>query len=208
METPSGIAALPHDKHHRPIPWFVHRDDHGTPDFRVIRRGGVADALRFGLCWVCGRPRGRHAALMVGPMCAINRVSPDPPLHLPCAVYSARVCPFLATPTMRRRDRDLPEGHRMAEGAITRNPGCVGVWSSRTWAPIVTPGGDVLLGIGEPTSVSWWSHGRPATRAEVLESIETGLPILREVAERDGPDAVAELERLHQLALPLLPVAV
>ena len=42
---PPRIAALARDRHDRPIPWFVHRDDAGVPDFRVARRDALADAI-------------------------------------------------------------------------------------------------------------------------------------------------------------------
>lgn len=203
---PGRIARLPRDKHGRPVPWFVHFDDHGVPDFRVIRRGGIADAVMFEWCWVCGQARGRHATFVIGPMCGLNRISAEPPAHLECATYSARTCPFLATPSMRRRERGLPDEHRMAEGANLRNPGVALVWSSKTWRPILSPGGgDVLFAVGEPTSVAWYAHGREATRDEVLTSIDSGLPLLRAEAEKDGPGALAELNRQYHQVLRLIP---
>lgn len=209
---PAPIARLPRDRHGRPIPWFVHIDDDGIPDFRVIRRGGLQDAHRFGWCWVCGQTRGRHAAFTIGPMCAVNRVSAEPPSHLECAVYSARACPFLNTPTMRRRDRDLgPLDDATAGVAIVRNPGVALVWSSRTWAPFNVPPmagrptAGVLWNVGDPTAVSWWAHGRQATRDEVLASITSGLPQLVEAAKPDGPRAAAALEAMVAAAMQLVP---
>lgn len=51
----------------------------------------------------------------------------------------------------------------------------------------------------------WFARGREATRADVLASISSGLHILRETAEQDGPEAVAELEAPHARALGLMP---
>ncbi|MGH3779822.1 MAG: hypothetical protein ACRDRO_04100 [Pseudonocardiaceae bacterium] len=200
---PPRIARLARDKHGHPIPWFVHID-RGVPDFRVVRGGGIEDAMRFGWCWVCGQPRGRHATFTIGPMCGVNRVSAEPPAHLECAVYSARACPFLSNPNMVRRDRGLSPYH-MAEGALLHNPGVALVWSSRTWRPVSSPGGDALFDVGAPTSVSWWCRGREATRVEVLTAIDTRLPLLLAEAEKDGPAAVAEVTRQHRQALQLVP---
>lgn len=200
---PRGIAKLPRDKHGRPIPWFVYIDEQGTPDFRVVRKHGIADAMRFTRCWVCGEMRGKHAAFVIGPMCAVNRTSAEPPAHLECAVYSARACPFLVTPSMTRRERNLPEHYDPAGIMLLRNPGVALVWSSKSWKPFGVPGG-VLFDIGVPTQTSWWVHGRPATRREVLDSIESGLPALREVAqtERNGVEA---LEYATAAAMQLVP---
>lgn len=140
VSMPSRVARLPRDKHARPIPWFVDIDEQGVPDFRVVRRGGIEDAVRFGWCWVCGHPRGRHASFVVGPMCMINRVSAEPPAHQDCALYSARACPFLATPSMQRRERGLPADRVDPAGvACWRNPGVALVWSSRTWRMFSAP---------------------------------------------------------------------
>lgn len=207
---PARMARLPLDRHGRPIPWFVHRDEDGTPDFRVIRARGILDALHFEWCWVCGQKRGKHAAFVVGPMCAVNRTSAEPPSHLECALYSARACPFLATPSMVRRERGidtLPGGTHLppAGTMIPRNPGVALVWSSRTWAPFSDGAGGVLLGLGDPTQVSWWAEGREATRAEVEASIDSGLPILEAEAQAEGSRAYAELLRQIDVAAELLP---
>jgi len=206
---PARMARLPRDRHDRPIPWFVHRDEDGTPDFRVVRAAGIPEAIHFNWCWVCGQPRGRHAAFVVGPMCAVNRTSAEPPSHLECAVYSARACPFLATPSMVRRERGidtLPGGTHLppAGRMIPRNPGVALVWSSRTWRLFGDGAGGTLVDLGDPTEVSWWAEGRPATRAEVTASIESGLPLLQaEAAKEKG--ATAELNRMLADATALVP---
>lgn len=210
VEMPGPVAVLPRDKHGRPIPWFVDRDEDGVPDFRVVRKGGIRDAVRFDWCWVCGKRRGRHAAFVIGPMCAVNRVSAEPPSHLACAIYSARACPFLSTPSMRRRDRGLPEDYVDPAGVmLTRNPGVALVWSSRTWKPFTAPTPDghvgVLFDVGEPTATSWWAHGREATAAEVTESITAGFPAILEAAKVDGPRAVTDLYRRLAVANTLVP---
>lgn len=202
LQTPPAIDRLPRDRHGRPIPWFVHRDADGTPDFRVIRHGGIHEATAYDLCWVCGRQRGRHAAFVIGPMCAVNRVSAEPPSHLECAIYSALACPFLSTPTMVRRERGI-DHHHVAGVMIPRNPGVALVWSTRTWRTFLAPNG-VLFDVGEPSACRWYAEGRAATRAEVLHSIDTGLPLLREQAARQrGADA--ELDAMTARALTLVP---
>lgn len=204
VQVPPAIDALPRDRHGRPIPWFVHIDEHGVPDFRVIRARGIVEALQFDLCWVCGRTRGRHAAFVIGPMCAVNTITAEPPAHRECALFSAQACPFLATPSMKRRERGLEHRQRPAGDMLTRNPGVALVWSSRTWSLFDDGRGGALFDIGQPTEVSWWAHGREATRAEVLASIDSGMPVLRaDVAgKRGGPEWLEG--RLTQ-ALELVP---
>jgi hypothetical protein len=201
---PAGIDALPRDKADRPVPWFVAWID-GIPDFRVIGPGKLEDAQRFGLCWICGERRGRYGSFVLGSMCAVNRASAEPPSHRDCAVYAARTCPFLTTPGMRRREARMPDGTVLPAGEmITRNPGVALVWTSRNWHTFPVPNG-VLWNVGDPTSTEWFAHGRPATRDEVTASIDSGLPLLRAEAERDGARAVVDLDRLHTAALAFLP---
>jgi len=204
---PARMAALPRDKHGRPVPWFVLIDEHGTPDFRVIRAHGIHDAWRFRWCWTCGQPLGRHTAFVIGPMCAVNRVTAEPPSHRECAIYSAVACPFLSTPTMVRRERGLPDHVDPPGVMLLRNPGVAVVWASAGgWKPFrAGDGSGVLFDVGDPTEVLWFTHGRQATVEEIHASINAGMPALRDVAEKQGPHAVNELNRQVAVALRLLP---
>jgi hypothetical protein len=208
-EPPSQIARLPKDKHGRPVPAFVQWID-GVPDFRVMRGDFLADAHRFSLCWVCGQRRGRIVTFAIGPMCAVNRTSAEPPSHYDCALYSALACPFLSNPRMKRRERGLPEDKFVAGNMIERNPGVTLLWTTRTYKPFRVPaaqGGGALFELGDPEKVEWYAESRTATRDEVMESIKTGLPALTAMADAEGNGAPAELDRMVARALPLVPAA-
>ena len=210
LEMPERIKALPLDKKGRPVPWFVYWKD-GEPDFRVVGPGKIALATIQRKCWVCGEKLGVYLAFVIGPMCAVNRVSSEPPSHRECAIFSARVCPFLTTPRMHRNEKDLPEDMTLYKNtagiASPRNPGVALVWITKSFVPFNTPPPNrgVLFEVGEPLETLWFSQGREATRQEILHSIETGLPGLLELAKEDGPAAVADLERKTREALRLVP---
>lgn len=208
---PGRVRALPRNKVGYPIPFFAAEID-GVRDFRV----GDPDAYRRcasreRLCWICGQPRRKgENAFVVGPMCAVNRTSQDPPCHRACAEYGARVCPFMARPAMVRRHGGLPEGVGNAGIAIMRNPGVSLVWDTPTWETFRPPVGaefGVLFEFGDPAYVSWWACGRYATRDEVLASFESGLPLLEEQCDLDKDPAAARraLVRLRNRALRLIP---
>lgn len=202
-DMPPNIAALPRDHIGRPVPWFVDTID-GKPDFRVMSWEALRDAVRFELCWVCGKRRGRTVSFVLGPMCAVNRNTAEPPCHRDCAVYSARFCPFLSTPRMVRRERNLPADYIDPPGEmIRRNPGVALVWTTRTFTVDRRPDG-LLFTLGEPTETLWFAQGRPATHAEVMASIESGTPLLRDAADQDGR-AAADLDRRLTAALALVP---
>lgn len=200
---PARIARLPVHRGY-PVPWFVATID-GVPDFRVTKERAVEHAYRMRICWLCGDPLGANVAYVAGPMCAINRTSSEPPAHRDCAIFAARACPFLARPHARRREEGLPEDALEPAGTmLKRNPGVTLVWVTRKIITRRAPNG-MLFDIGEPTEAMWFRESRPATRAEVDESISTGLPLLQEEAEKQGPLSVRVLARLLAQVQQYLP---
>ena len=202
---PARIAKLPRDKHGYPVPWFVAWIN-GVPDVRVIRANGFHRAIQEQLCWICGKKRqpASLSAFVIGPMCAVNRVAPEPPSHVDCATYAAMACPFLTTPRMGRRENRLPEGIGEPGGiSIRRNPGVALVWVTRRWQIEQLPNG-LLWMLGNPVRLGWFAEGRDATREEVIASIESGLPILQEIAQAEGPEAVYALDEQVAMANVLI----
>ena len=211
---PVRIARLPKDHRNYPVPWFVAyfkdgkevaRPD-GVADFRVLASGKRELAVKKRLCWVCGEPLGVHQVFAIGPMCAVNRTTMEPPSHRACVEYSAQACPFLTVPARRRNEAGLEEIEHKVDGImIARNPGAIALWES-AYRPFKVHNG-WLIRLGEPHRVDWWAKGRQATRAEIEDAIATGYPELMKMAERDGPDAVAELKTAHRDAMRFLPAA-
>lgn len=216
---PPRMTRLPLDHRGYPVPWFVawmNPDGSpaprgkGTPDHRVVAGGAIETALNLKTCWLCGEPLGAFKTFVIGPMCAVNRISSEPPSHHDCADFAARACPFLTRPKQRRRTNDLPEEGSAAAGVtIERNPGVTLVWTTKSFKLKRVPGDGyahegVLFAIGDPARVRWYREARPATREEILESIDSGYPILRGMAERGGPDDVAELAKMYARAMRLV----
>lgn len=196
---PFALAVRPKDHRGYPIPWFTPIIN-GEPDFRAVLEGQAELAVALQCCWICGQPLRSPCAFVVGPMCAVNRVSAEPPSHIECAIYAAKACPFLSRPKAKRAP--TPETAVPPPGVmIERNPGvaCVWITTSPSYAPNVR-----LFGLGEPQRVLWYCHSRKATREEVMASIDSGLPSLRELAEGND-EATAELESQVEVALALVP---
>jgi hypothetical protein len=198
----SRIRRLPISDRGFPIPWFVAYVN-GEPDFRVADTAKMAEAIKFRKCWVCGGALGKYMCFVIGPMCAVNRVSSEPPSHHDCAEYAVKACPFLAQPRMRRNMDDMPKGHLKPGGVmIERNPGVTLIWTTFSYEVIGRHG---IIRIGEPETVRFFCRGRKATNAEIMESIDSGMPILKEMARNEGPTAEKELAHQYHRAMKLIP---
>lgn len=213
---PTSMLRLPVDERGYAVPWFVQwvKDGQpvpvgeGKPEFRAMDYSKWWRAVKEKLCWVCGGNLGIYKAFVSGPMCGINRTSSEPPSHLECARWSARNCPFLSNPRMVRREDEAINNANLCERAagmaITRNPGVALLWITRQYEIFKTETGPLIM-MGEPESVEWYACGKPATRAQVLESIEGGLPNLEAVAkmERGGLEALEQAKKRFEKYIPV-----
>lgn len=204
-DMPPEIAALPRDERGYPCPWFISWVD-GKPEFRCADAKKLFAAIKQKLCWVCGTPLDpKQHVFVVGPMCAINYCTSEPPCHEACAVFAAQACPFLSRPKAVRRDAGLPEDAEYAGFALERNPGVTILWYCRGYKNITDGNGGILFRLPIPAKVKWFCAGRKATRAEIMESIDSGLPILRQMAEQEGLAAMQELSVRTEAAMRLVP---
>ncbi len=208
LSLPPRMRDLPIDEERGfVIPWFVYIDEHGKADFRVIGENKMHLALSQRLCWICGQKLGAYLAFAIGPMCAINRINSEPPSHQDCAAYAARACPFLTRPHMHRRTNDLPEEMVPPTGVhFDRNPGAVCLWVTKRYTPF-QEGRGVLFDLGEPIEIHWFTQGRHATREEIEAALESGVAILRQVAEAEGSEAIRQLTQAVSRTQELLPDA-
>ena len=190
-QPPPNIAKLPRDERGYPVPYFVQWMDgdkpapygKGVPEFRIADRTKVVKCIMDGRCWVCGELIGRRGVFVVGPMCVINRNSAEPPSHYECAIWSLKSCPFLINPDMVRRENNLPDKTVDAPGImVKRNPGVMAAYTSKTWVPYAK-GDGVLINVGEPENVEWWTEGRRATKEEAQEALRGGYSLLERMCD-------------------------
>lgn len=195
------------------MPWFVcwldgngARTEPGTgkPDFRVVDTRKLAIAITRKLCWICGGAMGRHMAFVIGPMCAVSRVSSEPPCHRACAEYAVCACPFLIHPRMVRNDRVALPTNFTPDGHIDRNPGVSAIWMTRGYGAFVSDGSQ-LFRLGDPEEIMWLRQGRAATRPEIIKSIDDGMPLLREKNTKPGHEE--ELQRQYRRLLQMVPAS-
>jgi hypothetical protein len=204
---PWRIRELPIGPNGYPVPWFVAWVD-GVPEFRASDLAKWVAAVRRKQCWVCGGQLGSRLAFVLGPMCIVTRTTSEPPSHRECAEWSIRNCPFLTRPHMHRRTDRLPEDIVSAPGhGLERNPGVAALWITRGYSLFDDGNGRKLIRVDDPCEpVEWFAEGRAATRAEVLESLESGMPSLEKIAQEQDHEAFVELAKQHKRALAYLPV--
>jgi len=211
-----GLPPLPHylhgarvDERGYPVPFFVAWVQ-GKPDHRLVDPDKLRRCVQGNLCWVCGQPLGRFRTFVLGPMCAITRVSSEPPAHLVCATFAVQACPFLSRPQAHRRGANLPDEVVPPAGHfVRRNPGVTGLWTCHGYGLIQVPPSaeddgtspGMLFEVHEPDALEWFMHGRHAKRHEVEESIASGLPVLVERARAyPGGEAAAMKEIQDRMA--------
>lgn len=206
IRMPARMARRPISDKGFPVPYFVTvKNEQGEWDFRAVTAEPIMACVKRRLCWLCGEPLGQYLCFVIGPMCSINRVSSEPPSHRDCAEYAVQACPFLSRPNMRRNEEGLGpiENSSTAGIPIAHNPGVSLLWITKSYRPISDHKGGVLFEIGPPLEVYWYKERRKATRREIDDAINKGLPYLRKTAAAENalPDLEAQIKR----ALPLLP---
>lgn len=206
---PDRMKSLRVDHRGFVVPWFVAFDEtSGTWEFRAMDSRKLVRAVREKRCWVCGEQLGRYLVFVAGPMCGINRTSSEPPCHRECALWSVSNCPWMNNPDAERRVDDVigyTDDRRI--GAIQRNPGIAMLWTCRDYSIWKPQPNQVLITMGEPEKVEFFRCGKPATRAEVLASIESGLPHLATIARTEN-GGLAALEKSILRFNPFLPAEV
>lgn len=198
------IDKLQRDKRDFPVPYFVEWLD-GEPDFRIMNPEKFAKCINHNICWVCGEQMGKFKAFVAGPMCGINRTSAEPPSHKDCAIFSAQNCPFLTKPKLQRNEKGFESMGACPVGGdmIKRNPGLAMVWITKSYKPYKDHNGGILIEMGDPVEVLWFKQSRPATRSEVIESIDSGIHLLENVArEHDEMDAFNQARDQFMQYLP------
>ena len=117
-----------------------------------------------------------------------------------------RACPSPgAPPHAAQRDRpSRASGHR-SERAPAQSRSRCGLADAKLQSLSRRRGRQCPPRIGPPDEILWFAQGRPATRAEVGADFDKGLPLLREMAQRDGLAAETErqIERARERFLPL-----
>jgi hypothetical protein len=99
---PVALASRPRDSRGYPIPFFqfVPRtfENDRKVDFTITDPGAILQCLQQRLCGLCGQKILGMVYFIGGELSFESRLYSDPGMHLNCARYAIRVCPFLSNP--------------------------------------------------------------------------------------------------------------
>ena len=171
---PSRILSLKQDREGRPIPFFVWLNEKGEPDFRVADPAKFRVCIQFNKCWICGDQLGVYKSFLLGPVGSLTRVTTEPASHKDCAEYAISHCPFLLSPRRKRNTKDLPDGH-IPTGGLTHNPGIVAHWITKKAATFNPSQNEILIRVGDPEAVFWYTEGREATFHEISDAVAEAI---------------------------------
>jgi hypothetical protein len=108
VKVPKRMRTLPRDARNYPIPFIVFIDKTGQPQFTINDSALVKECIRKKLCSICGKRLNGNYWFVGGSRCFLHARGSflDPPLHLECAEFALRVCPFLAASHYYKRIDD------------------------------------------------------------------------------------------------------
>lgn len=182
IEVPRRMRTLAKDARGYPVPFLVMVDKSGTPQFTINDHAKVHDCISKHLCAICGKRFDRNAMMhremwfVGGSRCFLHERGAflDPPLHLECAEYALRVCPFLAASRyMRRVDakkldpNNLPDGMAIVqEGfAMPRLPEIFGLGMTHRYR-VISQGSSPVFVVDDWRYLEWWRAGEPVNAPE------------------------------------------
>ena len=98
---PMWMKNLPRDARGYPIPFIVQKSKDGLPLFTINNDDRRQYVINNDYCGICCRKLMRFRALVGGALAAFDEVGAylDPAMHIECAQYAMKVCPFLAAPS-------------------------------------------------------------------------------------------------------------
>jgi hypothetical protein len=183
---PMRMRTLRKDSRGYPVPFLVVIDKTGTPQFTINDTRRAHDCISKHLCAICGKRFDKHPVtarhemwFVGGSRCFLHPMGAfiDPPLHLECAEYALRVCPFLAASRYMKRIDDAklkPENRPIGLGlvshmhALPELPECFGLGLCNSYQPSGSPG-SAMFKVDDWRYVEWWRAG------ERIEAPATGI---------------------------------
>jgi hypothetical protein len=105
-DMPERIAKLPKEERGYPITYIAAFID-GKPDLGIQDYAKVLSCVREWRCHVCGEKMGKLGYFIAYDPVPKRPRFLDPAIHKECALYSLKVCPYLANPSAKHRSSKM-----------------------------------------------------------------------------------------------------
>jgi hypothetical protein len=184
LTVPERIARLPRDPRGYPIPWNVLREG-DTAFFTINDDRRAWEALRKGLCPICGERLGRYLWFVGGPRSAFDPGGCylDLPGHRDCMEFALMTCPYLAMPKYLGRidvvhpEKLPPQAKLLLDETMIRDRPeiFVAVACTRIEANDRGPLQPYLKPVAPFLDWTYWRHGRQITEEEAMPFLRAAL---------------------------------
>jgi hypothetical protein len=115
---PERIAKLPKDDRGYPVT-YIAAFINGKPDLGIQDYAKVLSCVREWRCHVCGEKLGKLGYFIAYEPIAKRPRFLDPAIHKECALYSLKVCPYLANPSAKHRSSKMLRTDQTDLGEVT-----------------------------------------------------------------------------------------
>lgn len=122
-----------------PIPFTTLIKEDGEPDFRVTDQRAFAHCLARGACAMCSKPLVYWQAFIGGDKCKETRLFFDPAMHIECAEFAARICPFIVG-TKGYSKKPIEEGTYTHEIVSNERPAKMYLFKTRGYSLVKIEG--------------------------------------------------------------------
>lgn len=156
---PRRLSRRPRDSRGYPLGCLVLIKPDGTPDFRATDVSKWVAVVKGRCCSLCGESLGANIAFIGGPLSHENRVFTDPGMHLECALYAMKVCPYLAMPNSRHARKVAPvEGisYKVTEHVTVAKPERFFIAVTKAYHPYQLEDGSLVVRAGPWLSTEWF----------------------------------------------------
>lgn len=203
VPVPARLAARPHDERGYPVPAITPWPD-GSPAFAQQGSFRTLICLAERRCVICGTKMAPgpvyrvvsddlvdNIALVLDTGKRYMNLAPanEGPGHITCMLYSAAVCPYLASPGARRKNQATIAGEEIPRGDRRGSEAAVVGFDSYRWQ--IGPDGFEIF-YGQPTEMLTYAKGTDLIAELTEEIVQEPEPTLRCPDYLLGNDAKAE----------------
>lgn len=162
---PWPLSERPRDPRGYPIPWNVPvvevEPGVRVPQFREVDPNKNLAALAGRLCALCGTEHHPAVSFVGGPVALERELFTEPPMHVECALYALRVCPFLIVKDARYSGAPHRPETELVEGIGEGHPSRFALVIAGDYKLVLIPGTEETA--YQPVRYfvdSWWREGR------------------------------------------------